>query len=511
MRNKYLAISILSILCLFLTAVVYVLNERLEEIIQETKQQVQVQIAPVNRVSDASLKKEPSKKMGFREVSERVTPSVVYVEASVAVASKMPRDKNHQQFWDNFGGTPRSTSVGSGVIISESGYILTNNHVIEGAIDNKVTIVLNDNRSFEGDLIGTDPSTDLAVVKIPSSTIQAITIGNSDDVSVGDWVLAIGNPFRLRSTVTAGIVSALSRDVSIIEDRMRIENFIQTDAAINKGNSGGALVNEFGELIGINTAIATETGTYEGYGFAIPINMGIKIARDIIEFGEVKRAYLGVQIVSLTQRRASQLGLQTVAGVEIVGALEGGAAYEAGIRTGDVVLAINEKSVSAHNELQAKIAEFRPGDIVQVAVWHDGKQELRAVTLQGAEKQVVQEWLGENQTQEQAEQELLEPEQPTDNLRSMVETFSNELKLRIVSSELESEIFIEEISSTSAYFMAGLQVGDQLLEINEKPLRSYTDFKIHLQHYRNKKQTVIFKIKRNGDSIGFFTLTPTEN
>lgn len=510
MRKKNLAISFLVILSLFLTAVVFLLNARLQEIIQATKQQVQVEFTPVQRVSEASIKNEPSGKIGFREVSERVTPSVVYVEASVAIASTMPHDKNHQPFWDQFRGTPRSTSVGSGVIISESGYILTNNHVIEGTLDHKVTIVLNDNRSFEGDLIGTDPSTDLAVIKIPQSTYQAITIGNSDDVSVGDWVLAIGNPFRLRSTVTAGIVSALSRDVSIIEDRMRIENFIQTDAAINKGNSGGALVNEFGELIGINTAIATETGTYEGYGFAIPINMGIKIARDIIEFGEVKRAYLGVQIVSLTQRRATQLGLSSVAGVEIIGALEGGAAYEAGIRSGDVVLAINEKSVSAHNELQAKIAEYRPGDVIQVSVWHDGKQEMRLVTLQGAEKQVVQDWLGENDVQEPTVPEIVEPELGSETLSSTVEIYSEELKLRVVTSETESEIFIEEISPTSAYFMAGLQVGDQLVEINDKPLRSFTDFKIHLQHYLNKKQTIVFKIKRNGDSIGFFTLTPPE-
>ncbi|TNE74774.1 PDZ domain-containing protein [bacterium] len=507
MRNKYLAISVLSIISLFLASVVFILNSRLEELVEATKKQIQVEIAPIKRVAPTV---EQKSNFSFRKVSDDVTQSVVYVEATVEVRGKMPKDKNHQQYWDQYDGVARSTSVGSGVVISDNGYILTNNHVIESALDNKVLIVLNDNRSYEGDIIGTDPSTDLAVVKVSSNDLKGIVIGDSDDVFVGDWVLAIGNPFRLRSTVTAGIVSALSRDVSIIEDRMRIENFIQTDAAINRGNSGGALINEYGELIGINTAIATETGTYEGYGFAIPINMGIKIARDIIEFGEVQRAYLGVQIVSVTQRRAKQLGLEMVSGVEIVNAVETGAAYLAGIRQGDVVLAINNKPVRAHNELQAKIAEHRPGEIIDVDVFTNGERVVKQVTLQGAEKKEIKEWLG------LAEAPLDEVILQEDSLNTMeedlsvssIERFSKELKIRVVTLEDETKLFIQELSPKSAYFMSGLQEGDQLLEINDKPLRSYTDFKIHLQHYRSRKQNVIFKIKREGNKIGYFSLIP---
>jgi serine protease Do len=186
-------------------------------------------------------------------------------------------------------------------------------------------------------------------------------------------VVAIGNPFRLRSTVTAGIVSALGRNMDIINDQMRIENFIQTDAAINRGNSGGALVNEYGELIGINTAIVTENGAYQGYGFAIPINMAFKITSDLIEFGEVRRAYLGVQIVSVGQERARQLNLATINGVEVVSLLRNGAAERAGLLPNDVILRVNDTAVNEANELQAQIAMFRPGDNVNLSVWRNGR------------------------------------------------------------------------------------------------------------------------------------------
>jgi S1-C subfamily serine protease len=243
-------------------------------------------------------------------------------------------------------------------------------------------------------VIGSDPTTDLAVIKVDANDLPAIIIGNSDQLNVGDLVVAIGNPFRLRSTVTAGIVSALDRNVDIINDQMRIESFIQTDAAINRGNSGGALINEYGELVGINTAIATENGAYQGYGFAIPINMAFKIARDIIEFGEVQRAYLGVQIQAVDQDRASQLGMYGINGVEIVNLVKNSAASQAGLLVNDVILSVNGSYVNESNELQAKIALHRPGEEVILNIWREGNIISLNTKLAGLNNAQIRSWLG---------------------------------------------------------------------------------------------------------------------
>lgn len=319
----------------------------------------------------------------LKSVAESVTPTVVYIETIIPVRRQaMPDDEIHSEenLWNRLMPNRRTSGIGSGVLVSADGYIITNNHVIAGADSRRITVTLNDKRVFPATIIGTDPSTDLAVIKIDESQLPYAIIGNSDELVVGDWVVAIGNPFRLRSTVTAGIVSALGRNMDIINDQMRIENFIQTDAAINRGNSGGALVNEYGELIGINTAIVTENGAYQGYGFAIPINMAFKITSDLIEFGEVRRAYLGVQIVSVGQERARQLKLATISGVEVVSLLRNGAAEKAGLLPNDVILRVNSSVVNEANELQAQIAMFRPGDNVNLSVWRDG----RAIDIQMA-------------------------------------------------------------------------------------------------------------------------------
>lgn len=308
----------------------------------------------------------------FKNIAERVTPTVVYIETIVPV--DMPEDEFHDfgdNFWDNI--MPRrARTVGSGVIISENGYILTNFHVVEGAVRNGLNVVLSNKKEYQAKVVGVDPSTDLAVLKIMASGLPAAIVGNSDTVDVGEWVLAIGNPFRLRSTVTAGIVSALGREVEIINDRMRIESFIQTDAAINKGNSGGALVNTSGQLIGINTAIASQSGNYQGYGFAVPSNLALKVATDIIEFGRVQRAVLGVGIGAVNYERASELGLDEVRGVEILSVSSGDPAQLAGLRAGDVVLEVNGFVVNESNELQEKVAVMRPGDTVTLKVWREG-------------------------------------------------------------------------------------------------------------------------------------------
>lgn len=320
----------------------------------------------------------------FKKIAEKVKPTVVYIETVVPISyGDIPEDEFHQPeegFWDNI--IPRrARTVGSGIIISSDGYILTNNHVIAEAIDDEIKVVLNDKRTFEARVVGQDPTTDLAVLKIDARDLPAIVFGNSNEVDVGEWVLAIGNPFRLRSTVTAGIVSALSRDVQIINDRMRVESFIQTDAAINQGNSGGALVNTSGELIGVNTAIASKSGSYQGYGFAVPSNLSAKVAADLIEYGEVRRALLGVSIVTVNAALAEELNMDEIKGVLIAAVSSGGAADKHGLKPYDVILSIDGISVNESNELQRKIAVSNPGEIIDLQIWREGKHITKNVKL----------------------------------------------------------------------------------------------------------------------------------
>lgn len=308
----------------------------------------------------------------FQRVAEQVTPSVVFIEAEVDMPVRFSQ-RDEEGSWGGFI-HPRVSTMGSGVVISADGYILTNYHVIENVEPGSIMVTLNDKRSLPAAIAGKDPSTDLALLKVDTEDLKPVVIGNSDRVQVGDWVLAVGNPFRLRSTVTAGIVSALSRQVEIIEDALRIESFIQTDAAINRGNSGGALVNTSGELIGINTAIATQSGNYQGYGFAVPSNLALKVGRDLMEFGETRRGTLGVSIVSMNQEMAEDLGLSFIRGVRIVGLIEESAAFKAGLKLNDIILSVNGQSVEESNQLQERIALHRPGDWVLLQVWREGRE-----------------------------------------------------------------------------------------------------------------------------------------
>lgn len=269
--------------------------------------------------------------------------------------------------------------AGSGVIISADGYIVTNNHVVDGA--DKIEVVLNDKRSFEAKLVGTDPTTDIALLKVEATGLHALAFANSDNVRVGEWVLAVGNPFNLTSTVTAGIVSAKSRHVGINTSSMAIESFIQTDAAVNPGNSGGALVNTSGELIGINTAIASPTGSFSGYSFAVPSNIAQKVAQDLMTYGEVQRAMLGVTIQEVDATMASELKLSKPEGVLVLGLSDGGAAKEAGVRERDVIVRLDDEAVNSVPDLQSRVAQHRPGDTVKLTVVRDGKEKEVVVTL----------------------------------------------------------------------------------------------------------------------------------
>jgi serine protease Do len=288
-------------------------------------------------------------------------------------------------FFDEFFGLRNqqpqiAQGFGSGVIISADGYIITNNHVIESA--QNIKVILNDKREFEAKLVGADPSTDIALLKVEAKDLQFLTYGNSNDLKLGEWVLAVGNPFNLTSTVTAGIISARSRNLGINEDQLSIESFIQTDAAVNPGNSGGALVNQQGNLIGINTAIyGGRSGSYTGYSFAVPVTIVSKVVEDLKKFGEVQRALLGVNIGDVNAEIAKELKLDKVEGVYVGGVPENGAARDAGIKEKDVIIQVEGEPIKNTAELQEKISQYRPGDKVNVIVIRNNEKKPFNVTL----------------------------------------------------------------------------------------------------------------------------------
>lgn len=281
---------------------------------------------------------------------------------------------------------------GSGVIISADGYIVTNNHVIDRA--KKIEVTLNDKKTYTAKVIGTDPDTDLALLKIDKDDLPFIQYGNSNEVHVGEWVLAVGNPFNLTSTVTAGIVSAKGRDINILNNDpytglSAIESFIQTDAAVNPGNSGGALVNTSGQLVGINAAIKSNTGSYTGYSFAIPVNIVKKVVTDLKEFGTVQRAFIGVNIREMDKDLAEEIGTTDLNGIYVLGVTENGAAAKSGIKTGDIIKKVGTKEVNDVPELQEQISQFRPGDKVIVIISRDNKEIEIPLVLKNYRKSVV--------------------------------------------------------------------------------------------------------------------------
>lgn len=287
-------------------------------------------------------------------------------------------------FFDEFFGLRNqqpqvARGFGSGVILSEDGFIVTNNHVIENA--QNIKVILNDRREFEAKLIGTDPSTDIALLKIDAEGLDFLTYGDSNALKLGEWVLAVGNPFNLTSTVTAGIVSSLGRNLRMNEDQYSIESFIQTDAAVNPGNSGGALVNQQGNLVGINSAIASQTGSYTGYSFAVPVTIVRKVVDDLKKYGEVQRALLGVNIGDVNAEIAKELNLDKVEGVVVGGVPENGAAKSAGIKEKDVIILVENTPIKTTAELQEKVSQYRPGDKIDVVVIRDGEKKQFNVTL----------------------------------------------------------------------------------------------------------------------------------
>jgi len=317
----------------------------------------------------------------FTMAAEKSVNSVVHIKTISEQVNNLSYDPFAELF---FGQQKRQQTYvqqgsGSGVIISEDGYIVTNNHVITGS--DKIEVILNDRRTYEAEVIGADASTDVALIKIKEKGLPFLPYGNSDAVKVGEWVLAVGNPFNLNSTVTAGIISAKGRNNILNGNKRPIESFIQTDAAVNPGNSGGALVNTEGELIGINTAIASNNGSYQGYSFAVPVNIVKKIVSDMVEFGTVQRAYIGVSIQDIDAKFASEKNLKQLTGVYVNGLTTGGSAEEAGIHEGDVITSIQDVSINSVSELQEQISRYRPGDKISVSVSRNNKNLAIPVTL----------------------------------------------------------------------------------------------------------------------------------
>ncbi|WP_046243583.1 Do family serine endopeptidase [Hymenobacter terrenus] len=329
--------------------------------------------------------------LNFVAAAAAVTPAVVHVMTEYAAPAVDRRQQQMDPFLRQFfgdqleqfhGQQPQGggQGSGSGVIIAANGYIVTNNHVIDKA--SKIEVVLDDKRKFDAELVGADPNTDLAVLKVKADNLPFVKYGNSDDVKVGQWVLAVGNPFSLNSTVTAGIISAKGRNIGILnrKDNMGLESFIQTDAVVNPGNSGGALVNLNGDLIGINSAIASHTGSYEGYSFAIPSSLASKVVDDLLKYKVVQRALLGVQIQEVDAKLASEKKLNTLNGVYVQGLTEGSAASQAGLKMGDIITRVNGVAVNTSSQLQEQVARFRPGDKIKVNYLRGGNPgEVTAV------------------------------------------------------------------------------------------------------------------------------------
>ena len=348
---------------------------------QEPVTQIEkVQQAPVQRAAFLPAQNTPD----FVDAAERSVDAVVHIMTKVVRQSNTYEDFFGAllgQIYGYPGQTRNNTMVayGSGVVLTPDGYIVTNNHVVEGA--DEVEVTFNNKVKKIASIIGTDPTTDLALIKVDASDLPYLTFGDSDNVRIGEWVLAVGNPFNLTSTVTAGIVSAKARNLSILGEGTSVESFIQTDAAVNPGNSGGALVNTKGELVGINAAIASHTGSFEGYSFAIPSNIVRKVVDDLLLYGTAQRGYLGVQIAELTQELAEKEGLENIEGVYVAEVTEGGAAKLAGMKSGDVITAINGKKVNSTTQLKESVGQYRPGDKIDVEVNRNGHHNHHELTL----------------------------------------------------------------------------------------------------------------------------------
>ena len=416
------------------------------------KQNVHFASMPMSAVENAPI--------DFTKAADLTVHAVVHVKTFYTNQAKYnPFGMNPFDFFGRPQQMQPQEASGSGVIITDDGYIVTNNHVVENA--DKVEVTLNDNQTYTAKVIGTDPSTDLALLKISEKNLPFIAYGNSDDLKVGEWVLAVGNPFNLTSTVTAGIVSAKARNINILPDQYKIESFIQTDAAVNPGNSGGALVNNQGQLIGINSAIASNTGSFTGYSFAIPSNLVRKVIDDLVEFGSVQRGFIGISIRDIDSKLIDEKGLKGTQGVYVAGLTEGGAAEEGGLKEGDVITKVGSVDVNSTPQLQEQVGRYRPGDKIAVTVLREGKERNFSLTLRNKE----------------GDTRIIKNEEP---LRLLGGTFENvnqeeRSKLGIRGGVKVSKLLSGKLRS------AGIQEGFIITSIDKKPITGTDDLESALK------------------------------
>ena len=448
----------------------------------------------------------------FRQVADRVTPSVAYIEVETPIDRGRRRglDEDERGFFQRY---PLLEGIGSGVLISSGGHVVTNYHVVEDA--ERIRVTLSDKRTFVARMVGADPSTDLAVLEIEGvEDLPAILLGDSDELRAGEWVLAVGNPFRLTSTVTAGIVSATGRQMNIIEDDLGIEDFIQTDAAINPGNSGGAVVNLNGELVGIPTAIATRTGSYAGYGFAVPVNLVTRVVGDIIEYGEVQRGYLGVEIVTVDASLARRLGMDRIRGAYVSGIADEGAAALAGMRREDVILAVDERAVNAANELQSLVARRRPGDELVVQVWRDGEIRDLPVELKPRDAPAYAAWFGRFDRPLREPDARSLPEAPSDP-EERASVYSLEdwgLVLRALSPEeaedfgIEEGVYVVRAARGGPAREAGLRAGSAIVEIQGSPVGSPAEAIRALRRAARSHDAALVEARRSDGGAAWYEI-----
>jgi Do/DeqQ family serine protease len=358
---------------------------------------------------------------------------------------------------------PMQEGSGSGVIISNDGYIVTNNHVVDRSKEIEVT--LNDKRTYKATLVGADPNTDIALLKIEAEDLPVVLFGNSDSIKVGEWVLAVGNPFNLTSTVTAGIVSAKARNINIINAQMKIESFIQTDAAVNPGNSGGALVNTRGELVGINTAIASQTGSYAGYSFAVPVSIVQKVVSDLRQFGAVQRAILGVSMGDITNELAKEKNLKTLEGAFVGEVVENSAAEKAGIKKEDVIIKVNDVRIKSSAQLQEQIGRYSPGDKVSITVLRNNKELKLDAELKNREGNTS----------------LVTATAKIDVLGAEFEELSDKIKAQL---RLEYGLEVKSIKKGKLQD-AGVKTGFVIVKINNRPIRTTDDLETAFENAVN--------------------------
>ncbi len=432
----------------------------------------------------------------FIYISELVVPSVVSIQSTrlintADVEKFHDRDDLRRFFRFKLPKEFRQEGAGSGIIVSKDGYILTNVHVVDKS--ERIRVTLSDNRAFEARMVGLDPLTEVAVIKINATNLPAVKLGDSDNTRVGEWVLAIGNPLELQSTVTAGIISAKERNIDIIRDTYGVESFLQTDAAINPGNSGGALVNLRGEVIGINTAIATETGLSAGFGFAIPINLANKIMTDLIRKGRVERGYLGIGMQDIDERKARALNLDKPTGVFVSQVIKGEPAERAGVRAKDVILKIEGQEVSKSNQVQAIIAKRNPRDVVLLELLRNGRKVELSVSLG-----------------------IKETGETNFSVNSSPKDFEHlGLKVKDLSRKLAKELdftgssgaLVTDVQKWSPADDAGIRQDDIITEIDDKPIKNKDDLYKLVSNLENGSVS-IFTIKRFDEEVHIFVEIP---